>query len=72
MATSLTDILASLQNGVTAINRVATALLAVFPHTTESSTGATAGAAALPAAPAGFLVVQTSSGYVCKVPYYNS
>ncbi len=89
MATSLTDILAALQNGVTSINRVAanfltgsttvsdaitgvsSAILSVFPHTTASSTGATGGVAALPAAPAGFLVVQTSSGYLCKVPYYN-
>lgn len=42
----------------------------IFPQATGTATTATAGAATLPATPAGFLVVQLQSGAEAKVPYY--
>jgi hypothetical protein len=69
----LTDLLTAMQNGVTAIQSVAKNLSAVFPGTTASSTTApgTLGAITFTSSQAGgFLLVQTSSGFTAKVPFY--
>jgi hypothetical protein len=69
---SLSDILASLQNGVTGINNLAATLARVIP-------GATALSSAVPpvgtitftsSQATGFISVVTSSGYSGKIPVY--
>lgn len=72
MTIGLSDILSTLQNGVTAIRSLNTVLGNIFPQATATSTSATLGAAALPASPEGFIVVNLSSGIAVKVPYYNT
>lgn len=73
MATSLTDILVSLQQGVRAINGLTTAITATFPQAGALSTSATTGAATLTSSqPAAFLTVVTSSGGTYKVPLFNT
>jgi len=73
MATSLTDLLQSLQQGVQAINNLAVVITATFPQAAALSTSATTGAATLTSSqPAAFLTVITSSGATYKVPLYNS
>lgn len=55
------------------ISAMTAAIQAVFPAATASATSATTGSAsALPADPAGYLVVTLPGGGVGKVPYYNS
>jgi hypothetical protein len=71
MAIGLSDILAALQNGVTSINNLATAVGKVFPQTTASSSTVTAGTVTFTSSQAaGFMIVQTSSGATVKIPYY--
>lgn len=73
MATGLNDILASLQQGVTAINNLATQLAKIFPQATASSTTVPAvGAITFTSSQAdAFLSVTTSSGGTYKVPLYS-
>lgn len=50
--------------------RIAAVLANVFPQNAGSSPTATAGAAILPAAPAGFIAYNLN-GESVKIPYYN-
>lgn len=43
-----------------------------FARTNTKAATATAGAAALPAAPAGFVVTKDTAGNTLKIPYYNA
>lgn len=73
MATSPDMILTVLQNGVTAINNLATVLGNIFPQTTATSTLAStaAGTVTFTSSQArAFLSVTTSSGGVYEVPLY--
>lgn len=72
MAVSLSEILAALQNGVTAIRDLKSTLETVFPQATATSTVApSAGALTFSSSqPSLFLTVQTSSGGEYKVPLY--
>ena len=75
MAISLSDILASLQNGVTAINGLRTQVRTTFPQRGEFSTAArgSLGAVTLDASQAiGFMPVTTSSGFIGYVAIYPS
>lgn len=73
MASSLTDILAALQNGVVAINNLNATLQQIFPQATAfSTTAATAGTITFTSSQAtGFISVVTSSGATVKVPVYS-
>lgn len=72
MAISLSDILAALQNGVTAINNLNTSLAKIFPQSTALSTTApAAGTITFTSSQAAtFLSVTTSSGGIYKIPGY--
>lgn len=73
MATSLSDILAALQNGVTAINNLDNTLGDIFPQTTATSTIAStaAGVTTFTSSQARlFLSVTTSTGGVYKMALY--
>lgn len=73
MAVSLGDLLAAMQNGVTAINNLQTALESVFPQATAvSTTAATAGTITFTSSQAAaFLSVVSSSGATYKIPLYT-
>jgi len=72
MATSLTDLLQSLQQGVQAINDLSVVIKNTFPQAGALSTSATTGTATLTSSqPAAFLAVVTSSGGTYKTPLYN-
>lgn len=70
---NLTEILAALQNGVTAINNLNDTLTAIFPQATAlSTTAAAAGTITFTSSQAvAFLSVQTSSGGIYKIPLYS-
>ena len=55
----------------TTANKLNTTMQSVFPYITTTSSTATAGAATLPANPAGFINITLPSGTAVKVPYYN-
>lgn len=69
---NLTQILSAIQNGVTAINNLATKLGNIFPQSTATSTTApSAGTVTFTSSQAAtFILVQTSSGGTYKVPGY--
>lgn len=73
---SLSDILASLQNGVVAINNLRTQLSTTFPQASAVSTEARAAAVGpvnfSSSSALGFLAVTTSSGFVGYVALYPS
>ena len=73
MASSLGEILSTLQNGVSAIRDLKTALSNIFPQATSlSTTAATAGAITYTSSQAvAFLTVETSSGGIYKIPLYS-
>lgn len=60
------------QAGVRYLGQLILAIKTIFPQQTGTSTTATAGAATLPAAPVGFIVVSLPNGTSVKVPYYAS
>lgn len=67
------DILQTLQQGVQAINNLASQIRTTFPQATTSSTSApaTAGSITFTSSQAtGFLLVALSSGVTVKMPYY--
>ena len=69
---SLDDLVSNIKNGVLAIGNLVTAVKSVFPQQTGTSTSATSGSAsALPAIPAGYLIVTLPNGTTVKVAYYN-
>jgi hypothetical protein len=72
MANPLDTVIATLQNGVTAMNNLISIINTTFPHTTASSSFATAGTITFTSSQAaGFMVVTTSSGGTVKVPFYS-
>lgn len=73
MAVSLGEILAAMQNGVTAINNLKSALDNIFPQVTALSTTApTAGTITFSSSlAAAVLSVETSSGGIYKIPLYS-
>jgi hypothetical protein len=73
MATSLGEILATLQNGVSAVRDLKSALNNIFPQATAVSTSAaTAGTVTFTSSQAvAFLTIETSSGGLYKVPLYS-
>lgn len=70
---SLTDILAAMQNGVSAINNLNATLQTIFPQATAySTTAATAGTVTFISSQAvGFITILTSSGAQVRVPVYT-
>lgn len=70
---SLTDLLATMQNGVAAINELNTTLQTIFPQATAySTTAATAGTITFTSSQAtGFISIVTSSGATLKVAVYS-
>lgn len=56
----------------TTANTLNTTMQNVFPYITTTSSTATAGAATLPANPAGFINITLPNGTAVKVPYYNT
>ena len=75
MAISLSDILASLQNGATAVNSLSKQVAATFPRqgTFSAAARGSLGGVTLDASQAlGFMPVTTSSGYVGYVALYPS
>lgn len=72
MPSSLTDIFAVLQNGVTALGSVAKSLSNAFPQVTGTSSAATVGTLSFSSSqPAGFITIVSTSGATLKLPYYN-
>jgi hypothetical protein len=75
MAVSLSDILAALQNGVTALNGLRTQVRATFPQISEFSAAARGSVGAITftsSQSTGFMAVTTSSGFTGYVPIYPS
>jgi hypothetical protein len=73
MAISLSDILASLQNGAVAVNNLSRQVKTTFPQRGEFSNTVATGAVSFDSSAAiGFIGVTTSSGYVGYVPIYPS
>lgn len=64
-------ILATLQQGVQAINQLIQKFGTIFPVSGGTSTSATGGSATLPSNPVGFIVVTLPNGTAVKVPYYD-
>lgn len=74
MAIGLDSLWSSLQNGVTAINNLATNIKTIFPQLNGNSTSAPAAAGTITftsSQAAGFQLVTLSSGVTVKFPYYN-
>lgn len=74
MAIGLDSIWNTLQNGVTAINNLASNVKTVFPQISGNSTVTPSSAGALSfssSQPVGFTLVTLSSGATVKFPYYN-
>lgn len=65
-------ILATLQNGVVALNNLVKTLLTVFPISGGTSTTATGGAIVPPAQVAGYITITLPNGTAAKVPYFNA
>jgi hypothetical protein len=73
MSFGLGDVLQTLQQGVQAINNLATQIRTTFPQVTASSTSApaTLGTITFTSSEAlGFQLVTLSSGVTVKMPYY--
>jgi len=73
MATSLTELLAAMQNGVTAIQTLTQQIAVTFPQASAVSTTALSSAGSLvfnSSEASGFLTVTTSSGFSYRVALY--
>ena len=68
---ALDDLVSNLKNGVTNLGQLVQIIKSVFPQMTGLSSTATAGAATLPATPAGFIIVTLTNGSTVKVAYYD-
>ena len=68
---ALDDLVSNLKNGVTNLGQLVQIIKSVFPQMTGLSSTATAGAATLPATPAGFIIVTLPNGNTVKVAYYD-
>ena len=67
------EILAALNQGITAINNLTQQIKNTFPRVSATSTSATTGTISFNSSqPALFLSVTTSSGGTYKVPLFNS
>jgi hypothetical protein len=72
MASSLTDILVALQNGVGALSKVAKSLSTAFPQVTGTSSTVTAGTITFNSSQAaGFITAFSTTGATIKIPFYN-
>jgi len=74
MAIGLDSIWNTLQNGVTAINNLASTVKNVFPQLSGNSTtvpSSVGGVTFTSSQPVGFSLVTLSSGVTVKFPYYN-
>lgn len=74
MAIGLDSIWSTLQNGVTAINNLATNIKTIFPQLVSNSTVAPSSAGSITftsSQAVGFQLVTLSSGVTVKFPYYN-
>ncbi len=74
MAFGLGDLLQTMQQGVQAVNNLATQIKAIFPQLTGNSTVAPSSAGAITftsSEAVGFQLVTLSSGVTVKFPYYN-
>lgn len=74
MATSLSDLLGTMQQGVNAINNLIVQIKATFPQVSTSSTAAPSAVGAITytsSQATGFLLVALSSGVTVKFPYYT-
>jgi hypothetical protein len=75
MAASLSDIVAALQNGVSAVNRLARQIARTFPGAGATVTSSAPGVGDITfdsSLAVGFLAVTTSSGAVAYVALYPS
>jgi hypothetical protein len=75
MAAGLSNVAASLQNGVTAINNLRAQLTTFFPRLTGTSTAPPSAPGAITfdsSLAVGFISVTTSSGFTGWVPIYTS
>ncbi len=73
MALGIDALIATVQQGVTAINNLRSTIATVFPQITSTSTSApaTAGTITFTSSEASyFMLVTTSSGFTGKVPIY--
>lgn len=67
---AITDLVTVQQQGVRNLGQLIQAIRSIFPQQTGTASTATAGAATLPANPAGFIVITLPDGTLAKSPYY--
>lgn len=72
MAGGVNDLLAAMQNGVNALNKVAQNLGTLFPATATSTVAPSSVASIVftSSQSAGFFTITTSSGFNAKIPFY--
>jgi hypothetical protein len=71
MASSLTDILVVIQNGVNALSKIAKSISTSFPQVTGTSSTATAGTLTFNSSqPTTFITIVSTSGTTLKIPAY--
>jgi len=74
MAFGIGDLLQTLQQGVQAINNLATQIGVIFPSVTAASTAGPSAAGTISYSSSlatGFVLVELSSGITVKIPYYT-
>lgn len=74
MAFGLGDLLQTMQQGVQAINNLATQIGVIFPSVTSASTAAPSAVGAISYSSSlatGFMLIELSSGTTVKVPFYT-
>ncbi len=74
MGFGLGDLLQTLQQGVQAINNLATQIGVIFPEVTAASTAAPSVVGTISYSSSlatGFMLIELSSGITVKVPYYT-
>lgn len=74
MGFGLGDLLQTMQQGVQAINNLATQIGVIFPSVTAASTAAPSAAGTISYSSSlatGFMLIELSSGTTVKVPFYT-
>jgi len=74
MAFGLGDLLQTLQQGVQAINNLATQIGVIFPSVTAASTAGPSAVGTISYSSSlatGFMLVELSSGVTVKIPFYT-
>jgi hypothetical protein len=74
MAFGLGDLLQTMQQGVQAINNLATQIGVIFPSVTAASTAGPSAAGTISYSSSlatGFMLIELSSGTTVKVPFYT-